>query len=64
MPYTVLAERNEQHRSETRVQPASAVVLALKWAEEGYQLVRIVSANGRSLDIRTAQQRLARGLRF
>lgn len=64
MPYTVRAERDEQCRSATRVQPASAVVLALKWAEEGYQVVRIIGENGRSLDIRTAQERLARGLRL
>lgn len=64
MPYTICAERNEQSRSETRVQPASAVVLALKWTAEGYQVVRIISENGRSLDVRTAQQRLARGLRL
>lgn len=64
MPYTVRAERKEQARSETRVQPASAVVLALKWAEEGYQVIRIISENGRSFDIRSAQQRLAHGLRL
>ena len=64
MPYTVRAERHAQPRSETRVQPSSAVVLAMRWAEEGYQTIRIIDEAGRTLDIRTAQQRLARGLRL
>lgn len=64
MPYTISAERDSESRSETRVQSSSAVVLAMRWAEEGYRTIRIIDEKGRTVDVRTAQQRLARGLRL
>lgn len=64
MPYTIRAERNAKPHLQTRVQASSAVVLAMRWAEEGYEAISIECEKGRTLDIRAARERLARGLRF
>lgn len=64
MCYKVRAERDAEPCFATRVQPSSAIVLALRWAEEGYKGIRIETATGRTFDIKAAQERLARGLRL
>lgn len=64
MAYTIQAERAGQPVMETRNSPASAVVLAMKWTEHGFQAVQIVSTEGRTHDVKSARQRLARGLRL
>ncbi len=62
MPYTVSAVCASQRRVKMRSNPSSAVVLAMKWVEEGCENVRIANDNGQSYDVKTAQQRLLQRL--
>ncbi len=64
MSYTIKGEQGGNRVVATRNSPASAVVLAMKWAENGYQSIRIVNRDGRAHDVSGARQRLARGLRL
>lgn len=62
MRYVISASCGDETRSDTRVNPASAVVLAMKWVHEGFTNVKITSQNGRTHSVAAAQHRLSRGL--
>lgn len=64
MRYVISASCGGEMRSDTRVSPASAVVLAMKWLSEGFKDVQIVGPKGHSHDVNSAQKRLSRGLRL
>ena len=58
MPFRIMGERGNEFRSSTRVQPASAVVLASRWHDEGVRNVRISDNAGRSYDLPNFRSRL------
>ncbi len=64
MTYMIQAEQDGKRIVATRTSPASAVVLAMKWVENGLTSVQILSEAGRAHDVSGAQRRLARGLRL
>jgi hypothetical protein len=64
MPYMIQAEREGERIVATRNNPASAVVLAMKWTEKGLRAVVILTESGRRHDVAAAQKRLIHGLKL
>ena len=63
MPYTIRAHQDGLPVSTTRFHAASAVVLAMKWAEEGCQAIVIVDDEGRPRSLEEARRDSTRRLR-
>ncbi len=60
MPFHIVSETNEGPKTETRVLPASAAVLAMKWIQEGLQRVRI-ECQGRGYQLAEFRRRFMNG---
>jgi hypothetical protein len=60
MPFKVLAFRDDEPTSATRLFPASAVVLAMNWEKKGLREVRIEDNAGRRYSLSSFQARTSR----
>ena len=62
MPYTVRARQAGVPVSTTRLQAGSAIVVALKWANDGYEAIVIVNDDGCVQSLEDAQRERLRRL--